>query len=392
MKKEYGVYKFVEKKSGRIIYIGKSNVSLDNRIFAHLAGKGIDEKFKKYKNKCEIYTAILPNSVEADIVEKCLINKYKPELNVVDKQEGLSEYIKIKELKWEAWDIKKKKEQRKKSRDPFINMIQALSADDIANMLFAIQCEEIVNNELKVLREKPIIEKKKSGSIQITEYGKRYIELLSKSKLCNLYKYLKISGIPEEDINAYNYAQLIQYLLNLELKVTESGEKERIIKIEHRRPIPKEGEIWIFECQNIFGYSGDVYISKDFQDCLWQGGRKVKTVLFWNRDEVIKFILDLNELCRKYATKQKEYFVIDADYIYNSKSRVTKRLAQKDHLAQICIFAPGMSSCLIPKIYGHKEKMTEIFVDRYTLDFLYLGIQSQLQKEEAEEAFAESFY
>ena len=99
MKKEHGVYKFVEKKTGKIIYIGKSNTSIDNRIFAHLAGKGIDEKFKKYKNKCDIFTAILPNSVETDIVDRCLINKYKNYPLIVKGGRKWTNYLK----RWERY-------------------------------------------------------------------------------------------------------------------------------------------------------------------------------------------------------------------------------------------------------------------------------------------------
>ena len=155
--KEHGVYKFVEKKSGEIIYIGKSNKSIDNRIFAHLAGKGIDEKFKKYKNKCEIYIALLPNSVETDIIERCLINKYKPELNIVDKQEGVSGYISINEPQWELWDIDKKKEERKKNKDPFIQLLYHLSKDDIGSMLEIIKEEEIIYKKLVEIKNNNLL-------------------------------------------------------------------------------------------------------------------------------------------------------------------------------------------------------------------------------------------
>lgn len=392
MKKEHGVYKFVEKKTGKIIYIGKSNTSIDNRIFAHLAGKGIDEKFKKYKNKCDIFTAILPNSVETDIVERCLINKYKPELNVVDNQDGLSNYIQITELRWEIWDIKKKKEQRNISRDPFYNMIQALTADDIAEMLLAIQLEECRNNELKVLREYPVIQISNNGATHITDYGKKYIELLAKSKLCNLYKLLRIRGIPEEDINPYNYAQLIQYLLDLELKVTSPDKNTRYITIKRKKPIIEDDRIWLFECKNILGYRGDAFISKNFKDGSWQDGKKSKKIIFHNRNEAIEFFIEIDDLCRKYATKQKDLFHLDAKYLYNSKSYVVKRLTQKGYLTQICIYAQKMSSCLFPKLYGHKEKITDVFIDRSAVSFLFLGLQAQLQKEKSEEIYAEYFY
>lgn len=116
MNKEHGVYKFVEKESGRIVYIGKSNSSIDNRIIAHLSGRGLDEKFRKYKGKCDIFTAILPNSVETDLIERALINEFKPELNVVDNLPGTSNLIKVDNIEWKAWQIptkQKPKEEKK---------------------------------------------------------------------------------------------------------------------------------------------------------------------------------------------------------------------------------------------------------------------------------------
>lgn len=117
MIKEHGVYKFVEKDTKNIVYIGKTNSSFKQRIDAHIRATGGDEKFKEYVHKCDVYIAELPNSTETDLLERALINKYKPILNGTDNHKGMSDLIKISEPKWEKYitkikPIKKKKEKR----------------------------------------------------------------------------------------------------------------------------------------------------------------------------------------------------------------------------------------------------------------------------------------
>lgn len=72
------VYKYVYK--GSIIYIGKTNSSLKNRVRAHEKEK----KFIEYLNDAKIYFVELKNKAETSFMEKCLINKYRPILNITD--------------------------------------------------------------------------------------------------------------------------------------------------------------------------------------------------------------------------------------------------------------------------------------------------------------------
>lgn len=103
-KREHGLYKFVDKETGEILYIGKTNSSFNSRIMAHLSGEGCEEKFKEHvKRGCDIYTCELPNSTETDIMERAMINQYKPKLNRLDCYPGFSGAISVKEPEWKIW-------------------------------------------------------------------------------------------------------------------------------------------------------------------------------------------------------------------------------------------------------------------------------------------------
>lgn len=121
MSKHHGLYKFVDKESEEIIYIGKTNNDLKSRVMDHVRGKGLDAKFNTYKGKYKIYVCFLPNATETDILERALINKYKPVLNVTDNHKGISDLISVKEPKWQKYDeifkngLKKNKKKDRKT-------------------------------------------------------------------------------------------------------------------------------------------------------------------------------------------------------------------------------------------------------------------------------------
>jgi predicted GIY-YIG superfamily endonuclease len=104
MSKHHGLYKFVTCDTNEIIYIGKSNNNLKSRVADHIRGKGIDEKFNAYKGNYKVYVTFLPNTAETDILERALINKYKPILNVTDNYEGMSNLIQVEEPQWIEFD------------------------------------------------------------------------------------------------------------------------------------------------------------------------------------------------------------------------------------------------------------------------------------------------
>lgn len=86
------VYKYVF--DNQIIYIGKNDTNLQERIIAHQR----EEKFKPYIES-DIYYIEVKNKAESSGLEKLLINKYKPLLNIVDKYETTSD-IQFEEPEW----------------------------------------------------------------------------------------------------------------------------------------------------------------------------------------------------------------------------------------------------------------------------------------------------
>lgn len=95
-----GVYQYVYK--GEVIYIGKSDSSINNRIKAHAQ----EAKFQPFLNECEIYYSELSNPAFTTIYETYLINKYKPRLNVMMKYEDDIPFD-LPELNWQKYKAEK---------------------------------------------------------------------------------------------------------------------------------------------------------------------------------------------------------------------------------------------------------------------------------------------
>lgn len=92
MKGHY-VYKYVN-EYGLIVYIGKCDKYLKSRIDSHQKDPYSDKK---------IFFARMANSVEADIMESLLINKYKPIYNEQKKSLGVS--ISFEEPEWIDYSV-----------------------------------------------------------------------------------------------------------------------------------------------------------------------------------------------------------------------------------------------------------------------------------------------
>lgn len=88
-----GIYKYVH--DGEVIYIGKSDASIDARISAHAK----ESKFQPYLEKADIYYTLCKNPAHTTILETYLINKYKPRLNVSLKYDDNLGF-EIPEPKW----------------------------------------------------------------------------------------------------------------------------------------------------------------------------------------------------------------------------------------------------------------------------------------------------
>jgi predicted GIY-YIG superfamily endonuclease len=81
----YFVYQYIHQ--GDVIYVGKTD-DIARRVKEHASGQGLEEKFLPYLETSDIYYHECSNEVEMNALERLLIHKYKPMLNVIDVQEG----------------------------------------------------------------------------------------------------------------------------------------------------------------------------------------------------------------------------------------------------------------------------------------------------------------
>ena len=116
------IYKYVFDKE--VIYIGKNNTNLIDRIKQH---KNSSDKLSNYLD-AEIFYFKLDSSLECDIVETILINKYRPKLNIAKKLQKLEiEYA--DEERWIKFNeedfITPKKENKNSSASKSLNAKKA---------------------------------------------------------------------------------------------------------------------------------------------------------------------------------------------------------------------------------------------------------------------------
>ncbi len=176
--RQHGLYKYV--CDGEIIYIGKSNANIYNRIKDHTR----ETKFKPYLQKgVEIYTCLLPNSAETDILEKALINQYKPVLNGTDNQPGFSSHIEVNEPAWTLFnehDYMKSQTPNKRK-----NVKQPFPSEFIDVPYFAIEQEKSGRNYHDMVVIAP------NGRINMAGHATASSELLKYRREC--YPSIKIT-------------------------------------------------------------------------------------------------------------------------------------------------------------------------------------------------------
>lgn len=132
--KGHYVYKYV--LDGEIIYIGKNNTNLIDRINQHT----IEKKFQENADAV-VYYAELKNSVESGTMELLLINKYKPKLNIASVQEGLS--IDFTEPEWKLYNPRDfKREDRLSEPFPPVPALAVPEWIKDANPAFAMRYKE----------------------------------------------------------------------------------------------------------------------------------------------------------------------------------------------------------------------------------------------------------
>jgi hypothetical protein len=96
--REFYVYRYTDKRTRDVVYIGKTNCSLKSRINAHKR----EEWFAPYD--CDVDFIKLSNEVETDSVEKFLINYYKPCINLKDKVPFVTKEINLEGLDWHPYE------------------------------------------------------------------------------------------------------------------------------------------------------------------------------------------------------------------------------------------------------------------------------------------------
>lgn len=138
---EYYVYRYTEKASGRVVYIGKTNCSLKARVDAHRR----EEWFAPYD--CDVDCVRLSNAVETDSIEKFLINFYKPAINLKDKIPFQTKEINLQGLEWIPYSSYLN-EIRHPSNRKVVLKREALKQVKILDKILESEGEKIVSSDM----------------------------------------------------------------------------------------------------------------------------------------------------------------------------------------------------------------------------------------------------
>lgn len=125
---EYYVYRYIWLENREIVYVGKTDASLKQRIDAHEK----EEKFQPYRGAWKIEYVELSNRVETDIVEKYLINLWKPVLNEKDCVPGLASIC----MQIPQWKPYSEYEAMKKKENQLLLAIAQKNAKEDTELLF----------------------------------------------------------------------------------------------------------------------------------------------------------------------------------------------------------------------------------------------------------------
>lgn len=134
------VYKYVY--NGEIIYIGKNDTILENRINQHK----LEDKFKPFL-KADIYYIELANSIMSDVVESELIRRYKPKLNVAKMSDWSG--LEFVEPEWKLFIPNQQIQNNKKVKYEIKKFIVPEYDNHIQNLQYIYKNKDkvIVNNE-----------------------------------------------------------------------------------------------------------------------------------------------------------------------------------------------------------------------------------------------------
>ena len=159
------VYKYVF--NGEIIYIGKCDSDLDQRLAQHgKPGDNIEKKYWDDINASDIYYCTLANATMSDVVESELINRHKPKCNTAKKSDW--DGLELPEPKWKKYDNPKKVPFVKKGKDLTKISNTQLKKIVLENLQYKIAVDEVY----------PVIIKRQ---LQFDEEKKRHYIVLHSS-------------------------------------------------------------------------------------------------------------------------------------------------------------------------------------------------------------------
>lgn len=223
---KYCVYKYV--CNGEIIYIGKTDSSLKNRVKCHAR----EEKFQQYLSQCQVFYMVANNFLETDVYEKILINKYQPILNEQNKIGKKISRVSIQE-KWELYKDNIWKDN--------------IDQEEMKSFLEFYQ-EYINNNKIKINMEEDIFSIIDS---YIKEEKKRLFDK-KQAKERNLL-YFKTSNLSKFllQYKTYSLTKTVSFFVEEENYATYCGPVYRIIynRLEKQYTIyydPKESFIFCY--------------------------------------------------------------------------------------------------------------------------------------------------
>lgn len=164
--KEYCVYRYTLIASNEVIYIGKTDASLKARIDAHER----EEKFQPYRGAWVIDFVRLANRVETDVVERYLINYYKPVINEKDVEAGVPT-VSITIPAWEKYEDYKEK---RKLKSAVMSNKRKEAANDLSLLYAAMghNSGEFFSNSLHPTGRLPLV----NGHMQVTEKEVRVVD------------------------------------------------------------------------------------------------------------------------------------------------------------------------------------------------------------------------
>lgn len=128
-----GIYKYVDKETSEVVYVGKA-VNVQKRHYEHVHSGDVSEWFgeKGY----EVYTIETNNRTDADILETAMISYYKPKYNKFKMYGSVQTIIDLDTFleKWERYEPKCKKKEhikrqyKKKRQCPIEEVIEYLES------------------------------------------------------------------------------------------------------------------------------------------------------------------------------------------------------------------------------------------------------------------------